>query len=460
MFINVKAYDSSGALIYEVNPFDAAAGTLKGLTLYTYSDPDATLPALPVPQALNAATEAHVDELVYEMHPKSSLTGEDETFHFALADGRYKDNRIPPKGYRIAEADARVSVPVWHGDPAPTYFTSAEYAGGYDEVSLTIASGAAAVDVTLNYQTTSREYMEFLRNEINGSGALTLEEPSPFTGLPAYRVQTDPFFSQLRAWGDTIWLLWKHNYQVGVAGAVPVVMAEASLGDVGTPCTAPAPTLLSTTPGNGSVTITWSDESADPMVAGYKVYHDQAGKSQLVATVSAATTSYTDSGLTNGQEVCYKVTSYYSAECESLFSNILCAIPNNQGQAPVGVTTVETGLYQTTGKGPNKTTTFVLTSTFTTGDGVVMRAYVIDTGTGLPVENAGVHFSITGPETNTFTANTDANGIAEATWNTSAANKRGHGGTAPGTYTVYVTDVSASGYPWDGVVKSATFMLQ
>ncbi|MFN2196699.1 MAG: phosphoglycerate kinase, partial [Anaerolineales bacterium] len=42
-------------------------------------------------------------------HPSSSLTGEDETFHFALATGRYKDNRIPPKGFRIGEAADRLS---------------------------------------------------------------------------------------------------------------------------------------------------------------------------------------------------------------------------------------------------------------------------------------------------------------------------------------------------------------
>jgi hypothetical protein len=34
MFLNIRAYDSSG-LIYEVNPYDNAAATLKGLT-YPY----------------------------------------------------------------------------------------------------------------------------------------------------------------------------------------------------------------------------------------------------------------------------------------------------------------------------------------------------------------------------------------------------------------------------------------
>ena len=47
---------------------------------------------LPDPQPLGA-NEAYVDELVYEMHPESDLTGESQTFHFALATGRHKDNR-------------------------------------------------------------------------------------------------------------------------------------------------------------------------------------------------------------------------------------------------------------------------------------------------------------------------------------------------------------------------------
>jgi hypothetical protein len=225
MFVNVKAYDEAGNLLYEVNPFDAAAGTLKGLS-YSYSDIDTFTPLLPAPQAINPATARHVPELVYEMHPSSSLTGEEKTFHFALSDGRRKDNRIPPKGFDIANAASRISMPVWDGVSAPGYFTPAEYAGGHDDVALTIAPGATTVTVSLMYQTTSREYMEFLRNEINGTGTLTLASPSPH-GLAAYRAQTDPFFSQLKAWGPTIWRLWKHNYQQGIAGAVPIKMTEA-----------------------------------------------------------------------------------------------------------------------------------------------------------------------------------------------------------------------------------------
>ncbi len=38
-----------------------------------------------------------------------SLTGEPHTFHFVLADGRSRDNRIPSRGFRAAEAGLRMA---------------------------------------------------------------------------------------------------------------------------------------------------------------------------------------------------------------------------------------------------------------------------------------------------------------------------------------------------------------
>jgi len=449
MFVNVKSY-KTGSLVYEINPYDVTAGTLKGLD-YPYDT--STLPA---PQPLGP-NEEYVDELVYETHTDSSLTGEAESSHFALATGRHKDNRIPPKGFRIAEAASRLCTPVWDGADDPGYFTSAEYAGGYDDVAITIPSGADSVEVTLYYQTTSREYMEFLRDEIKGTGNLTLSSPTPSGEPTAYIIQGDPFFAKLAAWGDTIWQLWSHN--MNVPGASPLMMARSTIG-VGGGCQAPVPTLISATPGNGQVSLTWSDEhSADPAVTGYAVYYDQAGKAQPVATVGL-TTSYTDTGLTNGQDYCYKVTSLYS-DCESAYSNVLCAVPNNQGQAKSSVGSLETGLYQKSGKGKNATTAFVSTTTFTRGDNVVVRAHVVDQSTGLPLANATVSISVTGPETVSLTtAPSGTDGIAEATWQTQAPNKRGIGGTTPGTYTATVTGVAATGYIWDGTATSASFSIQ
>jgi hypothetical protein len=449
MFVNIKAHDAAGGLIYEVNPYDIAAGTLKGLDYPHLGN------GLPSPAAL-ADNEAYVDELVYEMKPSSTdLTGEAKTFHFALATGRYKDNRIPAKGFDIGGAAARLSVPVYGGTENPGYFSSDEYAGGYDAVALSIPAGADYVEVNLYYQTTSREYIEFLRDEIKGTGNLTLPDPVP--GTPdvneAYLIQTDPFFSQLAAWGNTIWQLWTHN--MNVPGAAPFLMTSGSQGTPPQPpCSVPAPTLASATPGHTQVSLEWS---AVADATGYNVYYDQAGKAQLVAD-AGSTTTYLDTGLTDGVEYCYKVTAY-NATCESGYSNILCATPQNQGQTtdPAGVDQMVTGIW--TGKGQNKQ--FTAQILFNAGDSVTIRALVLDGVTGLPISNATVAITIGGPETVTLNSNpSDADGWAEATWGTQAPNRKGQGGTATDGYTATVTNVTASGYHWDSVTTSTTFTIQ
>jgi hypothetical protein len=223
-FVNVRVWDG-GAIVHELNPYDATAATLRGLPA-SYSP---SSPAL-------GAGQTFADALVYEVHPSSSLTAESHSFHFVLADGRYKDNRVPPRGFRIAEADDRESEPAWMGAVAPGYFSAAEYAGGYDAIQLSVPAGADGIEVRLYYQTTSREYVEFLRDEINGD-ADTLSSPTPSGEPSAYVVAGDPFFSGLAAWGTTIWDLFWHNR--GVPGAAPIEMTRATFGSVGDPCSLP-----------------------------------------------------------------------------------------------------------------------------------------------------------------------------------------------------------------------------
>lgn len=208
MFLNVKAY-ANDQLIYEINPYDSTVGTLKGLENSQSSPP-------------LDSSEEYDDELVYEVHQSSAILGTNETFHMALATERYKDNRIPPKGFRVDEAAARLSEPVWHGLSDTNYFTQAEYDGGYDEVILQLPCGTERIEAGLYYQTTSREFIEFLRDEINGTGG-TLTGTG-VGGDPPYIAQTNDFFSGLAAWGDTIWQLWEHNKDI--AGAAPVLMTN------------------------------------------------------------------------------------------------------------------------------------------------------------------------------------------------------------------------------------------
>ena len=96
------------------------------------------------------------------------------TFHFALNNAMYKDNRIPPFGMDYDEAWRRSCLPVpdtQYGDPG---------AGGaysyWDDVSFDIPPGAARVEVTLNYQSTSWEYVQFLWLQNDGTDAFLGQE--------------------------------------------------------------------------------------------------------------------------------------------------------------------------------------------------------------------------------------------------------------------------------------------
>ena len=207
MWVNVQLYDGSSTLMHEVNPYDEAMDTLRGLP----QRPDG--PYL-------GANESYEDSIVYEAQLGSSHTGESYSQHFLLSDSFYKDNRIPPRGFRIAEAADRLIVPVSGGVVDPSYFTLEEYAGGYDQVTLSVPPGAARAEIRLYYQVTSREYVEFLQNEINGTeGETTLPDPET-----SYIVQGNPFFLDLKIWGDTIWNLWHHNRKD--PGAAPILMTE------------------------------------------------------------------------------------------------------------------------------------------------------------------------------------------------------------------------------------------
>jgi len=215
MFLNVKFYDAEGVLIGEVNPYAPLVTTqdANGNDVYVSG---------------GDLTKTH-EMLVWEAEMSSvDLTGESKTFHFALATDRYKDNRIPPKGFDTTEINARLVQPRWEGQDAPDYFTPEEYAGGYDDVTIAKPSGTIYWNATLYYQTTSKEYVEFLRDEVNGN-ATTLSSPTPSGEPEAYIIQTDPFFANLKGWGNALWDLWLHN---GGAEPVEMVTIESLLGDV------------------------------------------------------------------------------------------------------------------------------------------------------------------------------------------------------------------------------------
>lgn len=88
------------------------------------------------------------------------------SFHFALVDAVYKDNRIPPEGFVPNEDTAHVgySYPIQADGTLPHW----------DDVSLELGSPACwpvVVNVKLYYQMASGEYYRFLRDNAPNAGA-------------------------------------------------------------------------------------------------------------------------------------------------------------------------------------------------------------------------------------------------------------------------------------------------
>jgi hypothetical protein len=88
----------------------------------------------------------------------AALTGlpAGSSFHFALNNRIVKDNRIPPRGFDNAAFEAGQAQPV-----------DASYADGqhWDDTLFLIPAGATHAVVRVYYQTTSKAYIEFLRDE-------------------------------------------------------------------------------------------------------------------------------------------------------------------------------------------------------------------------------------------------------------------------------------------------------
>ena len=135
MWINVKFHDAAMALISESGAYDPATGILT-------HDPEVKI--YEVEPGLDAIT--------------APLAGEPEgpSFHFVLNNKVYKDDRIPPRGFtNAAFAD-------FGGTPVGATYADGQY---WDVTTYAIPPGATSADVTLFYQSTRKEFVEFLRDE-------------------------------------------------------------------------------------------------------------------------------------------------------------------------------------------------------------------------------------------------------------------------------------------------------
>ncbi|MEE2972074.1 MAG: hypothetical protein VX672_03025, partial [Planctomycetota bacterium] len=133
MWINVKFFDDAGALLREDGGYDFVDAVLDDDSTKVYEKLMGITPD--VAAAVN-------------LPPGKSL-------HLVLNNEVVSDNRIPPRGFTNASFEA------FGGGPVAYAYADGQY---WDDTSYSIPEGATSAVATLYFQTSSREYMEFLRD--------------------------------------------------------------------------------------------------------------------------------------------------------------------------------------------------------------------------------------------------------------------------------------------------------
>jgi hypothetical protein len=135
IWINVKFYDKSANLLGESGAYDPNSGEL------SHGEQDKIYDIEPA-----------IDSTV------SDITGipEGPSFHFVLNSAVHKDNRIPPRGF------TNTAFAEFGGSPVGYAYADGQY---WDDTLYAIPAGATSAQVTLYYQSTSKEFVEFLRDK-------------------------------------------------------------------------------------------------------------------------------------------------------------------------------------------------------------------------------------------------------------------------------------------------------
>ncbi len=135
MWINVKFFDEGGALVGESGAYDGASGVLTK---------DAQVKVYEVKPGLDSVT--------------APLAGEPEgpSFYFVLNNKVFKDNRIPPRGF------SNSVFANFGGQPVGYSYADGQH---WDDTYYSVPAEAGSATVTLYYQSTSKEFVEFLRDQ-------------------------------------------------------------------------------------------------------------------------------------------------------------------------------------------------------------------------------------------------------------------------------------------------------
>ena len=206
----------------------------------------------------------------------------------------------------------------------------------------------------------------------------------------------------------------------------------------------------------GQTDLSW--EPSEGQVDGYRVFSRQAGEAYDYGNPSweGTDTSCTVLDLDPSKNYCFVARAFNQSEESSNSNEVTVAFTTEV----VGITKLEMGRYEVTGKGKNRSKEFVIMDTFSAGDTVVFRMFVADTSKGTPVPNAIVSLNISGAENANLTPTSSTfEGIAEINWKTQAPKKR-RSGTEPGVYAASIANVAVDGYVWDDYSAGSVLLIQ
>lgn len=195
MWLNLQVRDAAGALVFESGAYDAATGVLS-------HDPQ-----LRVYEVLQGIWN-HLGTATCDVEDAVG----NAMFHFVLNDCIAKDNRIPPLGFRPATAadpNGYALRPV--GATYPETVPGSGVLVNYDSVDYAVPVPPATVGpltatARLYYQTSSREYVRFLRDQAVADG--TPVENAMCDGGPNRPFDVGP---QQKSRGQYVYDLWNDD---------------------------------------------------------------------------------------------------------------------------------------------------------------------------------------------------------------------------------------------------------
>jgi hypothetical protein len=248
IWVNLIAKDINGDTLYESGHYDQNTGIL---------DHDSDVKIYEIKPGLDATI--------------ATLTGYEEgpSFHFALNNKIFSDNRIPPRGFTNSAFESIQSPPVGY-----------TYADGqyWDETEYSLPLSTINIVVRLYYQILTKEYVEFLRDENTSNNA-----------------------------GDTLYNLWAANGM-----SPPVLMNQASadveadsdgdgIPDISDNCPEIANPSQTDADGDGFGALCDCDDSDNSVTTGSAWYADSDGDgygNPLVSTTACtAPANYVDNDL-------------------------------------------------------------------------------------------------------------------------------------------------------------------